>query len=88
LFPEGTRNPDAEMLPFKSVLYHLTQHFPHVELVPVYLDNARRSMPKGSMLPVPLICAVHFGTPIQVMPDETKGEFLTRARAAVQELRP
>ena len=88
LFPEGTRNPEPAMLPFKSGLYHLAQRHPQVELIPVYLDNARRSMPKGSLLPVPLICTVRFGAPLATLPDEDKAAFLQRARDAVQALAP
>lgn len=86
LFPEGTRN--HEVLPgaFKSGLYHLAQRYPQVELVPVYLDNARRALPKGSLVPVPLICTVRFGTPLAKVSAEDKETFLSRARAAVVEL--
>ena len=57
--------------------------FPDVELVPVYLDNLRRILPKGSMLPVPITCTARFGKPLQVEPGEDKAAFLERARAAV-----
>lgn len=86
LFPEGTRN--HEVLPgeFKAGLYHLARRHPNVELIPVYLDNARRALPKGSMVPVPLVCSVRFGAPLNRLPDEDKDAFLARARAAVVEL--
>ena len=83
LFPEGTRNSEPQPLPFKSGLFHLSTRFPEVELIPVYLDNARRSMPKGSLLPVPLICTVRFGPALPSLPGETKDAFLERARNAV-----
>ena len=72
-----------QLLPFKSGLFHLATRFPDVELIPVYLDNARRNMPKGSLLPVPLICTVRFGPAMQLKADESKVDFLQRAREAV-----
>jgi 1-acyl-sn-glycerol-3-phosphate acyltransferase len=72
--------------PFKSGLYHLAQRFPDVELIPVYLDNLHRSMPKGTFFPVPLICTVRFGAPLPRIADEDKSAFLERARNAVIEL--
>jgi len=86
LFPEGTRAPQPLPGPFKSGLYHLAQSFPQVELLPVYLENLHRSMPKGAILPVPLICTVRFGAPFSRIEGETKDAFLVRARAAVADL--
>lgn len=86
LFPEGTRNAEALPQPFKSGLHHLAERHPEVELVAVYLDNARRSLPKGSLLPVPLICTVRFGEVMHAVVGETKAAFLERARDAVVRL--
>lgn len=83
VFPEGTRGAQAIPAQFKSGLYHLATRFPHVELIPVYLDNLLRSMPKGAVLPVPITCTVHFGAPLKLAAGEPKQVFLERAREAV-----
>jgi 1-acyl-sn-glycerol-3-phosphate acyltransferase len=83
IFPEGTRNPQPLPSPFKSGLYHLAHDFPQVELIPVYLDNLHRSMPKGAFLPVPIISTIRFGAPIALQEGEEREHFLERARDAV-----
>jgi 1-acyl-sn-glycerol-3-phosphate acyltransferase len=89
VFPEGTRNVGGERLqPFKSGLYHLAKARPQVELVPVWIDNLNRVMPKGEFLPVPLLCTVRFGAPLTIIEDERKAEFLERARIALLETAP
>src|SRR3990170_1894044 len=88
LFPEGTRGTGREIAPFKSGLYHLALKRPDVELVPVYLENLHRILPKGALLPVPLLSSASFGSPIRVLPGEEKESFLERAREAVRALRP
>ncbi|MEK8031574.1 lysophospholipid acyltransferase family protein [Ideonella sp. DXS29W] len=88
IFPEGTRSHRGEPMPFKSGLYHLAQQFPNVQLVPAWIDNVQRVMPKGEVVPVPILCTVTFGAPIALQPGEDKRDFLARARDAVIALRP
>jgi 1-acyl-sn-glycerol-3-phosphate acyltransferase len=86
LFPEGTRGTGALPGPFKSGLYRLAQAMPRVELVPVYLENLHRSLPRGAFLPIPLTCTVRFGAPLASIVGETREAFLERARAEVVKL--
>ena len=87
LFPEGTRGNQDEPQAFKSGLYNLAQKFPDVVLVPAWIDNVQRVMPKGEVVPVPILCSVTFGAPIKLEPDEDRAAFLLRARLAVMGLR-
>ena len=87
IFPEGTRGHAEEPQPFKAGLYHLAQRFPQVVLVPAWIDNIQRVMPKGEVVPVPILCSVTFGAPIQLEPGEERRAFLDRARDAVIALR-
>ena len=89
LFPEGTRNQtDAALLPLKSGLFHLARQRPQTDLVPVWIENLNRVLPKGAVIPVPLMCKVIFGAPLHVRPDEAKADFLNRAHEALLSLRP
>ena len=87
VFPEGTRSMTGEMLPFKSGMYHLSKLKPGVELVPVYLANLSRILPKGEVVPVPLRGRIVFGAPIYLGNGESKDAFLSRARAALLALK-
>jgi 1-acyl-sn-glycerol-3-phosphate acyltransferase len=86
LFPEGTRGPGREVLPFRAGIYHLAQAYATLELVPVWVDNSYRIMPKGTPLPIPLLCSVAFGKPVRLEAGEGKNEFLDRLRRALIEL--
>ena len=87
IFPEGTRSNKSEPQAFKAGLYHLAEKFPGVQLIPVWIDNVQRVMPKGEVVPVPILCSVTFGAPLQLHQDEDKHLFLARAREAVLALR-
>lgn len=87
VFPEGTRSRDGEVHPFKSGIYHLCRSKPDIELVPVYLANMNRILPKGEVLPVPLLGRVIVGEPLALQPGEEKQAFLSRAREALIALR-
>jgi 1-acyl-sn-glycerol-3-phosphate acyltransferase len=86
IFPEGTRGNKGEPQAFKTGLYHLAEQFPEVQLIPTWIDNVQRVMPKGEVVPVPILCSVTFGAPLQLQPGEDKRAFLARARDAVMAL--
>ncbi len=86
IFPEGTRRPQELPSEFKSGLWRLMRSFPDVELIPVYIENLHRALPKGTYIPVPTVCSVHFGAPLEHSASDPKTEFLTRAREAVIDL--
>lgn len=87
LFPEGKRNTSEDrLLPFKSGLYHLARQRPSVDLVPVWIGNLSRIMPKGEVIPLPLLCTVTFGAALRIGEGEDKDAFLGRARSALEAL--
>jgi 1-acyl-sn-glycerol-3-phosphate acyltransferase len=86
IFPEGTRSDGPEPRQFKSGLFHLAKERPGIPLIPVYLENFNRILPKGEILPAPLLATVIVGAPIQLEKDETKTNFLERCRQAVWNL--
>jgi 1-acyl-sn-glycerol-3-phosphate acyltransferase len=87
VFPEGGRNPGDDLQDFKSGLYYLSKKRPDLELVPVYIDNLNRVLPRGEFLPVPLLSCITIGPPMWLEPKENKFSFLNRARDAVRRLK-
>jgi 1-acyl-sn-glycerol-3-phosphate acyltransferase len=87
LFPEGTRGHNELPQPFKAGLYNLALKFPKVVLVPAWINNVQHVLPKGEVVPVPVLCSVTFGAPMALQEGEDRMAFLSRAREAVVALR-
>jgi len=87
IFPEGGRQPGPDTAPFKSGLYHLARKKPDIEFIPVLIDNLNRILPKGEVLPVPVLSCISFGAAIRLTGQETKIAFLERTRQALDQLR-
>jgi len=87
VFPEGSRSEDGEMREFKSGLFYLSKKRPDLELVPVYIENVMRVLPRDEYLPVPLLSRVTFGPPMWLERGEPKAKFLRRAEGAVRKLK-
>jgi 1-acyl-sn-glycerol-3-phosphate acyltransferase len=87
MFPEGGRSTGESVGEFKSGLYYLAKKRPDLELIPVYINNMNRILPRGEFLPVPLLSSVTFGPPLWLEASEPKPDFLARAREAVLRLK-
>lgn len=83
VFPEGGRS-NSDIQKFKAGIYHLSKKRPNIELVPTYIENANRILPKGEFIPIPMICSITFGEPIRLNANEGREEFLERAEQSVR----
>ena len=86
-FPEGTRGSGGFLQPLKSGIYFIARAFRQVEIVPVWIENASRVLPKRARLPVPGPCALYFGAPLRWDGQEDASAFLSRVRTAMEALR-
>jgi 1-acyl-sn-glycerol-3-phosphate acyltransferase len=84
IFPEGTRGSGEKMGEFRSGVAHLLEKMPDVPVMPAYLINMGRSLPKGEFIPVPFFCEIRIGAP-RVM-SGTRQEITRALEAAVLEL--
>lgn len=87
-FPEGTRGPGGILQPLKPGIFHLARWFPEIDIVPAWIDNSYRILPKGFAIPVPLLCSVTFGAALRWKEGQQQDEFLAEVRAALEALQP
>ena len=87
LFPEGTRgsSPGEEIGRFKSGVAYLVENVPGLSVVPAYLENMGRSLPKGALVPVPFFCKISIGPPRRY--EGTTAEIVAGIESAVRELK-
>jgi 1-acyl-sn-glycerol-3-phosphate acyltransferase len=86
IYPEGTRGSGEEIGPFRPGIAHLLEHAPRLPVIPVYLVNHGRCLPKGEWFPVPFFCEIRIGPP-QVFSGGNRREILERLRSAILSLR-
>ncbi len=87
-FPEGTRGLGVTLQSLKPGIYHLARWFPNIDFVPAWIDNSYRILPKGCIVPVPLLCSITFGTPLRWKEGQQQEEFLAEVREALEALQP
>lgn len=87
LFPEGTRGDGATVGRFRAGFYPLVAERPSVAVVPVYLQNLSRVLPKGKTVPIPVLGHATFGAALSLEPGEEREAFVERVREAVLALR-
>lgn len=85
IFPEGTRGTGEDIAKFHSGATHLIEKCPDVPVVPAYLVNMGRSLPKGEWIPVPFFCEVRIGA-ARIFSGNRR-EITTALETAVRELR-
>ena len=87
IFPEGTRSPTGELLPFKKGAFMLALHT-GVDIVPVAVLGTRRIQPKGGWRIRSGKIIVRFGEPVETrrFTEETRDELIAEVRARIAEM--
>jgi 1-acyl-sn-glycerol-3-phosphate acyltransferase len=87
IFPEGTRSPTGELLPFKKGGFIMALKG-QVPIVPVAIQGTRDAMKKGSLIIRPVRVTVSFGRPIETsgISFDDRDALVARVRDAVADL--
>lgn len=84
IFPEGTRGAPEELGQIKPGVAHLAKRFPSVPVVPVFMRNLGRSLPRGSFVLVPFCGKAAVAEP-RCFSGDTR-EFTTELATTMQQL--
>lgn len=85
IFPEGGRSPDGWSRKHRPGAAFLARRS-GAPVVPVYLDGTGTILPKGKNWPTRARCAVVFGDPLVMGPEEDTREFAERIEQRIAEL--
>ncbi|MGH7502558.1 MAG: lysophospholipid acyltransferase family protein [Longimicrobiales bacterium] len=87
IFPEGTRSPTGDLLPFKKGAFMLALHT-GVDIIPVGISGSRAILPKGSWIVRPAEMVVRIGSsiPTSDYSTDTRDELIARVRREVERL--
>ena len=86
LYPEGSIGIPGIMTNFKKGLGYLIQRNPNIDVIPVYLNNLYKTLPKGKNIILPYNCSITFGEPIKFQSFEMN-EILSSAEKAMKKLK-
>ena len=84
IFPEGSRGKPEELGQIKPGVAHLAKRFPAVPVVPVFMRNLGKSLPRGSFVLVPFCGKAAVGT-ARCFSGDVK-EFTAELAASMQQL--
>jgi 1-acyl-sn-glycerol-3-phosphate acyltransferase len=85
VFPEGTRGSGEELGKFRTGVARAVEGERSVAVVPAYLVNMGRSLPKGEWFPIPFFCEVRIGRPM-LLEGKDYQEKVAAVEAAVRRL--
>lgn len=83
IFPEGTRGDGENLAEFHAGLARLARAFPEVPVIPVALIHLSKMLPKGKLVPVPMLATASFLPPLVIREEESDDAFSERARATL-----
>ena len=83
IFPEGTRSPDGNLLPFKKGAFFLAADA-NAPMVPIVIQGTARMMRKGSLKIFPGVATVRFLPPIHPQNFATREDLMDAVRREMQ----